>query len=70
MFLQNQLWLFFYENECNKLDWVDGLDSVYLEDCHGVNTASSSIQLIINHLKLQHRARHITLDREYVEILK
>lgn len=70
MFWQHQLWLFFDENECNKLDWVAGLHSVYLEDCRGVNTASSSIQLIINHLKLQHRATNINLDGEYAGILK
>lgn len=58
---------FFDEDEWNKLDWVAGLDSVYLEDCHA---ASSSIRLLINHLNLQHRATNMNLGREYAEILK
>lgn len=67
MFWQKRLWLFFDEDEWNKLDWVAGLDSVYLEDCHA---ASSSIRLLINHLNLQHRATNKNLGREYAEILK
>lgn len=61
MFWQNQLWLFFDEDEWSRPDWVAGLDPVYLEDCHA---ASSSIRLLINHLKLQHRATNINLGRE------
>lgn len=58
-------------NECKKLDWVAGLDSVDLEACRGVNTTSSSIRLIINLLQLQHRAKkNINLCQECAEILK
>lgn len=57
--------IFFDEDEWNKLDWVAGLDSVYLEECHA---ASSSIRLLINHLNLQHRATNMNLGREYAEM--
>lgn len=48
MLWKYQAWLVCDEIEFNQLNWVAGLDHVF-KNCQGVNSASSSNQLIINH---------------------